>query len=65
MAIYKDKKYLSEFGDKAFDQDNEPGTAAPHRCEGCGREVAANQGQPLPPRITTNMPPIKVQYIGG
>jgi hypothetical protein len=30
MAIYKDKKYLSEFGDKAFDQDNEPGTAAPH-----------------------------------
>jgi hypothetical protein len=54
MALYKYSQYLSQSSDAAFDRVHEPGTTTPHsgiyRCEGCGREVACNQGQPLPPQ---------------
>jgi hypothetical protein len=54
MAIYKYVSYLKQMQSDAFDADNTPGTAAPYsgiyRCMGCGKEVASNQGQPLPPQ---------------
>jgi hypothetical protein len=54
MAIYKYSQYLRQAQDEIFDQENGPGTAAPrsgiYRCSGCNREVASNEGQPLPPQ---------------
>jgi hypothetical protein len=54
MAQYKNPQYLSASADGKFDQIHQPGTPAPHsgiyRCEACGREVASNQSQPLPPQ---------------
>lgn len=54
MAQYKNAQYLSQSSDPKFDVTHAPGASAPHsgiyRCEGCGREVASNQGQPLPPQ---------------
>ncbi len=54
MAQYKNPQYLSPSPDPEFDRIHEPGSYAPrsgiYRCEGCIREVAANQGQPLPPQ---------------
>jgi hypothetical protein len=54
MAQYKNSQYLSLSSDPKFDLIHSPGSPAPHsgiyRCEGCGREVASNQGQPLPPQ---------------
>jgi hypothetical protein len=52
MAYYKNQNYLATSDSAEFDKIHTPGTAAPHsaiyRCEGCGTEVASNQGQPLP-----------------
>lgn len=52
MAQYKDPKYLSQNSHAAFDTLHQPGFESPnsgiYRCEGCGREVAANKGNPLP-----------------
>ena len=54
MAVYKYGNYLVQSDDAAFDATMSPGNAAPHsgiyRCMGCGREVAANKNQPLPPQ---------------
>jgi hypothetical protein len=54
MAIYKYGNYLSQSQHQAFDAVNGPGTATPYsgiyRCEGCAKEVATNQGNPLPPQ---------------
>lgn len=54
MALYKNGTYLSQSTDAAFDSAYTPGTAAPlsgiYRCDGCGREVASNENQPLPPQ---------------
>lgn len=54
MATYKYSTYLAHNDHAAFDTVSSPGTAAPfsgiYRCEGCGSEVASNQGQPLPPQ---------------
>jgi hypothetical protein len=54
MAMYKHLVYLQAVQDAVFDQVHQPGFAAPlsgiYRCEGCGLEVASNQGQPLPPQ---------------
>ncbi len=54
MALYKYAGYLSQNNDTIFDQDNEPGAAAPrsgvYRCMGCGREAASTEGHPLPPQ---------------
>jgi hypothetical protein len=54
MAIYKHATYLTKSEDAAFDPNHSPGTPAPfsgiYRCMGCHREVASNEGQPLPPQ---------------
>jgi len=54
MALYKHSRYISQNNDDIFDQENKPGTVAPrsgiYRCMGCGREVASNEGEPLPPQ---------------
>jgi len=54
MARYKYPQYVSESSDPMFDSISSPGVPTPHsgiyRCEGCGSEVAANQGNPLPPQ---------------
>ena len=54
MALYKDATHLTQSADPAFDNISTPGTAAPfsgiYRCVGCHREVASNEGQPLPPQ---------------
>jgi hypothetical protein len=54
MALYKYQQFIQASQDPAFDQIYSPGQAPPHsgiyRCEGCGDEVAANAGNPLPPQ---------------
>jgi hypothetical protein len=54
MAEYKYSAYLSVDTSAEFDKTHSPGTPAPfsgvYRCMGCGREVASNVGQPLPPQ---------------
>ena len=54
MAMYKHAAFLTLVKDAVFDEDRGPGVAAPlsgiYRCNGCGREVASNEGQPLPPQ---------------
>lgn len=54
MALYKYARFLGKSEDAVFDNIYEPGNAAPHsgiyRCEGCGREVASNKTEPLPPQ---------------
>ena len=54
MATYKYSAYLSTSTSDAFDKTYSPGVAAPYsgiyRCMGCGREVASNESQPLPPQ---------------
>ena len=54
MALYKYQQFLSKSEDAVFDTLYKPADAAPHsgiyRCEGCGREVASNQHEPLPPQ---------------
>jgi hypothetical protein len=54
LATYKYQQLLSASNDAKFDQIHSPGAAAPgsgiYRCEGCGREIASNLGQPLPPQ---------------
>jgi hypothetical protein len=54
MALYKDKDYLNISGSEEFDKEHRPGDAAPfsgiYRCMGCGREVASNEQEPLPPQ---------------
>lgn len=54
MALYKYSQVLGQTDDQAFDQIYSPGSTTPHsgiyRCEGCGDEIAANRGNPLPPQ---------------
>ena len=54
MAMYNYDEFLTRSQDRAFDGESAPGTAAPYsgiyRCSGCGREVASNSPQPLPPQ---------------
>ena len=52
MALYKQSQYISYSSDDKFDKIHTPGSSTPHsgiyRCEGCGDEIAANKGNPLP-----------------
>lgn len=52
MALYKHSGYIDRSEDEAFDLEYRPGKPAIregiYRCSGCGREVAAVQGKPLP-----------------
>ena len=54
MASYKNRSYLTESSDPAFDGLHNPGTATPHsgiyRCEGCGHEIVSETGKSFPPQ---------------
>lgn len=54
MALYKYGSYLEASQDAAFDSVYHPGATPAHsgiyRCEGCGREISHNAGNPLPPQ---------------
>ena len=54
MALYKDGQHLTQSNDKAFDAEHSPGQTPPHsgiyRCNGCGREIVAEEGRTLPPQ---------------
>jgi hypothetical protein len=54
MALYKYAHYLTNSSDPGFDPAHPAGTAASHsgiyKCQGCGREVTSNIGEPLPPQ---------------
>jgi hypothetical protein len=54
VAFYKYAEHLVHSDDTTFDVIYQPGNAPPHsglyRCEGCGQEIAANAGSPLPPQ---------------
>ena len=54
MAIYKNSSYIQQGNDAAFDNDHNPGIAAPYagiyRCMGCHREIGIADGHVLPPQ---------------
>jgi hypothetical protein len=54
MAWYKYDAYVQKSNSEAYDNLYGPATTTPHsgiyRCMGCNREIAANQGNPLPPQ---------------
>lgn len=55
MAYYRYAQYLKQANPNTlFDNIHEPGAQCPYsgiyRCEGCGREVTSNGGDPLPPQ---------------
>jgi hypothetical protein len=54
MAVYKEKNYLGQNDDSAFDKDYNPGAQAPlagiYRCMGCHREIGFAGGSTLPPQ---------------
>jgi len=54
MAWYKYERFLKRSSADAYDKVMTPGQSTPYsgiyRCEGCGREVASNSGNPLPPQ---------------
>jgi hypothetical protein len=54
MALYKYSQYLGQSQHEAFDAIYSPGhritDSGIYRCEGCGDEIAANKGDPLPPQ---------------
>jgi hypothetical protein len=54
MALYKYSDYLTPSKHQAFDVFHRPGSttiySGMYRCEGCGDDIAANKGNPLPPQ---------------
>lgn len=54
MAFYQDSTHLVPMTNPAFDAAYGPAQVVPHsgiyRCQGCGSEIAANVGDPLPPQ---------------
>lgn len=54
MAGYKYNAYIAQSDSDAYDKLHTPGTSVPYsgifRCQGCGREIAANEGDPFPPQ---------------
>ncbi len=54
MCLYKNGGYFTSSNSDAFDMVHSPGATTPnsgiYRCEGCGDEIAANKGNPLPPQ---------------
>ncbi len=54
MASYKSSNFLQHNDSAVFDALLSPGTIVAnsgiYRCAGCGDEIAANKGNPLPPQ---------------
>ena len=54
MALYKYEQYVKKNNEAIFDEVNGPSIAAPrsgiYKCQGCGREAASTEGNPLPPQ---------------
>lgn len=54
MAMYKNGSLLVQSQDQAFDVTHGPAQHVPHsgiyRCDGCGREVVAEQARTFPPQ---------------
>jgi hypothetical protein len=54
MATYKYPQFLAQVNHDAFDTLHLPGQVPPfsgiYRCQGCGREVVAEQARQLPPQ---------------
>jgi hypothetical protein len=54
MAWYKNVNVLKQSNSDAYDKLHSPGSTVPHsgiyRCQGCGREIASNGGDPFPPQ---------------
>jgi hypothetical protein len=54
MAWYKNPNILHKSDGNAYDSVHKPGEIVGHsgiyRCEGCGHEIASNQGDPYPPQ---------------
>ena len=53
MALYKHSGYILQSEDEIFDEEYRAGKKATragiYRCSGCGREIASEQREPLPP----------------
>jgi hypothetical protein len=62
MALYKHQDYLTHSNDNAFDNTHNPGAVVPfsgiYKCMNCHKEVASNQGQPLPPQNHSQHSPV-------
>lgn len=70
MALYKYGNLLTQSQHGAFDVAHPPGTvmvdSGIYRCTGCGDEIAANKGNPLPPQNHhqhQNGPPIRWKLL--
>lgn len=54
MAFYQDPNVLLPMAHDVFNASYGPGHVVPHsgiyKCTGCGKEIAANAGDPLPPQ---------------
>ena len=54
MALYRYAQYIGKSGDTVFDSIYKPGEKPPHsgiyRCEGCGREIVAEESRTFPPQ---------------
>lgn len=54
MARYKNSTHLHSSNNSEFDTPYSPGVNTPrsgiYRCDNCGREIASNVGNPLPPQ---------------
>jgi len=54
MAFYKEEKYLKQIDHEAFDTTMRPGEEVQYsgiyKCINCGKEVASNEGDGLPPQ---------------
>lgn len=54
MALYQDATVVTKVTDEQFDEDRNPGSAAPYsgiyRCQSCGHEVTSEEGKRLPPQ---------------
>ena len=54
MATYKYNQFLNHSTSDAYDKVYGPGAPVPYsgiyRCQGCGREIASNEGNPFPPQ---------------
>lgn len=70
MAKYKYGSYLTKSDSTAYDHEYKPGdvvnNSGIYRCTGCGDEIAANKGNPLPPQNKhqhTNDKPIRWKLL--